>query len=426
MKIFMKLITCIIAVLLFVGMIPNGNTAKLAEAAGRKKPKLEVSLKEVHQIETKLIKDKKGNYIYSAKIKNNGKGEIKKIQYIYQIREKKVITTLSKTPSVSSKAAINKEEKEKKTKKTVILEAKSIREGKISKRVSCQGDYSGHIGNMKLIKVKLYSGTALFIENYRTGKKYLTWAEPDTKKPVISGWVGKNSYNANDVFWTCYSDRKKSYNLKKHVYARDDRDGTVKVNVDTSMINWKKEGIYKVYYTAKDSSGNIARAWAKVCVLKPGTAERIADSVLRRITRNNASDEAKARAIYSYVKGHCAYVDRNNHSNWRKVAVNGLRYRAGDCFTFYSMAKLLLTRAGIPNIEVTRYPARVNHRHWWNLVYVRGGWYHLDTTPRRLDGRFCLMTDAQLSAWTRERVNPFIFQKEKYPKRAVRIISAHP
>lgn len=431
MKHMKRWIAGILIFAMAVGMVPGGRVVKKAEAEGKKKPQATVSLDKVHQIEIEMVKNETGNYIYSAKIKNNGKDKIKKIQYIYKIREKKVTETPSVPPaaSVTSGAVVSTTEpdmEEKIEQKSVILEAKNIKAGKKSKRVSCPGDYSGDIQNMKLLKVKIYSGTALFIRNYNTDSTSLKWAKPDKKAPVISGWVGINSYNGNDIFWTCYSDRKNSYPFKKYVHAKDNRDGTVKVKVDTSKINWKKEGVYKVYYTAKDSSGNTAKAWAKVQVFIPGTPERIADNVLRQITSSSASDESKARAIYSYVKGHCAYVDRNNHSNWRGIAVNGLRYRAGDCFTFYSMARLLLTRAGIPNIEVTRYPARVNHRHWWNLVYVRGGWYHLDTTPRRLDGRFCLMTDAQLAGWTRERVNPFLFQKEKYPKRAVKIISSHP
>lgn len=430
MKNMKKWIARIIIFSLIAGMIPNGSAVKKAEAAGKKKPKLAVSLNKVHQVEPQMTMDEQGNYVYSAKIKNNGKGKIKKIQYVYQIQEKKIIEAPSVIPaaSVTSGAVVstNEPETEEKTEQTVILEAKNIKAGKTSMLVSCQGDCSGDIQNMKLLEVRLYSGTALFIRDYNTGSTSLTWAKPDKKAPVISGWVGKNSYNGNDIFWTCYSDRKNSYHFKKYVHAKDNRDGTVKVKVDTSKINWKKEGVYRIHYTANDSSGNTAKAWAKVQVLIPGTPEKIADSVLRRITRSNASDESKARAIYSYVKGHCAYVDRNVHINWRRTAVNGLRYRAGDCFTFYSMSRLLLTRAGIPNMKIVRYPARVNHHHWWNLVYVRGGWYHLDATPRRLDGRFCLMTDAQLAAWTRERINPFLFQKNKYPKRAVKIISSHP
>ena len=354
--------------------------------------------------------------------------KIKKIVYTYLINEKKnsvsVVTPSAVTTGESAK--ISNQLLDEVVSRKVSLVAKNIQPGKMSKLISCQGDMSGDINNMQLQKVELYSGTALFIRNYVTGKTSLDWAKPDKKAPVISGWVKKDSFNGSDVFWNCYSDKKSTYNFKKYVSARDNRDGEVKVKVDTSEINWNKEGVYKVYYTAKDSSGNIGKSWARVRVYIPGTAEKIADSVLGSITSKNASDEAKARAIYSYVKGHCAYVDRNTHSDWRSTAVNGLRYRAGDCYTFYSMARLLLTRAGIPNVEVTRYPAAANHHHWWNLVYVRGGWYHLDTTPRRLDGRFCLMTDAQLAGWTRETTNPFHFQHDKYPARATKIISSHP
>ena len=61
---------------------------------------------------------------------------------------------------------------------------------------------------------------------------------------------------------------------------------------------------------------------------------------------------------------------------------------------YYCVSRALLTRAGIPNIEVTR--VQGYGHHWWNMAYVNGGFYHFDTCPRKAGGRFCLVTDAQL------------------------------
>ena len=140
--------------------------------------------------------------------------------------------------------------------------------------------------------------------------------------------------------------------------------------MDTSKIRWSKSGDYRIYYTAKDSDNNQSKAWATVRVIVPGSAESAADQVLRSITKSGWSDEKKARAIYRYV---------------------------------------------------TRYPVPGGQRHFWNLTYVRGGWYHFDTTPRTRKGTFCLMTDAQLHEYSSGYT--FSFNRKLYPKRAGKRIS---
>lgn len=425
-------------------------TLALTVKAVAKKPALPVALDEVCQQSIQMKAGKNGKYTYSAVVKNLAKkSSIRKVEYYYQITEK-IVTTIKRpiatqepeTPAVESPVPEGQgdsadqdtgeqEETQWETvtstetkKKTVVLKASSIKAGKKSKRVSCEGDYTGKTSGMKLLKVKLYTGDALYEYNAQKKTYSLKWGTKDTKAPVFSGWVGKKSAYNGVTIRVCYTDRKKSYQFKDHVTATDDRDGKVSFRVDTSKINWKKEGVYKVYYTAKDSAGNQRKAWAKVQVYIPKTAESIADEVLSSITKKSWSDEKKLRAIYRYVKGHCSYVDNGSHKNWKNAAVRGIRYQSGDCFTYYAIARLLITRAGIPNLMVTRYPAGEGYHHWWNLVYVRGGWYHLDTTPRQRDGKFCLVTDAQLRTYSTGRT--FAFNKKLVPKRATKRISPNP
>ena len=276
---------------------------------------------------------------------------------------------------------------------------------------------------MKLIKAYLYTGDALYVYNGKKDTGTLKWGKKDKKAPVFSGWVGKESIYNKEPIRICYSDRKKTYKFKDHVSAVDDRDGKVSFKVDTSKIRWNKEGIYKIYYTAKDRAGNVGKAYAKVQVYVTGTAENVADEVLRSVINKSWSEEKKLRAIYRYTKGHCSYVDTGSHTDWRKAGLNGIRYQSGDCFTYYAVAKLLISRAGIYNLTVTRFPAYSSH-HWWNLVYVRDGWYHLDTTPRHRAGEFCLVTDEQLRSYSTGTT--FAFDQKKYPKRAKKKISHNP
>lgn len=127
-------------------------------------------------------------------------------------------------------------------------------------------------------------------------KGKILWGTKDKKAPVIRGWLGKKSSHAGEVYRICYSDQRDRFDFTKYVRATDDRDGEVKIRVDKSKINWKKSGVYKVFYSAADRAGNQTRAWALVRVIVPGTAEDVADQVLRGITKKKWPDEKKARA----------------------------------------------------------------------------------------------------------------------------------
>ena len=428
----------------------------LTVKSAKGKPELPVALDEVALQGVRMKKNAKNGYTYSAVVRNRAKkGAIKKIVYYYRVTvlvpdasaqkpgtatdtEKKPGTDATGTGSNgessggSRSAASSKQSGStaqhdilpmKKRTKTVTLKATSIKPGKKSKRISCQGDYTGKIQSMKLTKILLYAGDALYEYNGQKKSGTLKWGAKDSKAPVFSGWVGKASCYNKEPIRICYSDRKKTYDFKDHVFATDARDGRVSFKADTSKINWNKDGIYKVYYTAKDQAGNVGKAFAKVQVFVPDSPESVADEVLGSLIKKKWSDEKKLRAIYNYVRGHCAYVDTGAHKNWRKVGLNGIRYQSGDCFTYYAVAKLLISRAGLYNLTVTRYPVARAH-HWWNLVYVRGGWYHLDTTPRQRAGKFFLVTDAQLRGYSTGLT--FSFNHKKYPKRAKKKISPNP
>lgn len=381
----------------------------------KKNPNLPVAVDEVVIGSQKLEADGNGDMTFSAVIKNTAKkGKIKKVIVYYKAE-------VAVSGGVASGASVSEDIET--SNMVVSLTAKNLAAGRKSKVLTCKGDVSGDLKNMKLQSIEVYSGEALHCYDADKDSCRLKWGTPDKKAPKITGWVGKDSINKGEPFQVYYADKKDSYNFKKYVSASDDRSGKVKLKADTDKINWDKEGVYKIIYTATDKAGNTAKAWAKVQVFKKSDTEDIADQILQSITQTGWSDERKARAIYSYVKSHCTYVDNGSHSDWRKNAANGFRYQSGDCFTFYAMSRALFTRAGIPNITIQRYPVTSAH-HWWNLVYVHGGWYHFDTTPRSTPGYFCLETDAQMKQYKGGAAHRFV--SGEYPERATKIISKGP
>lgn len=343
------------------------------------------------------------------------KGTVKKVVYHYTVQVEQ------KAPEVESGSVVEAVNAEvKRVTKELTLLSGTIAAGKSTVAVR-KGDadvMDTSISQARLTKIELYTGDARCVFDAVKQSYTFEWGTKDTKAPVFEGFLKKKSVTGNgDVYRIYYSDKKNSYNFKQFVTATDNRDGRVTVKADTSKINWKKEGVYRIYYRATDLAGNTATSWAKVRVLIPGSSEYAADRVLRSITRPGWSDTKKAKAIHRYVSGHCSYVHSSAHVQWRTAALRGMRYQSGDCYTYYSICRLLLTRAGIPNVMIKRYPTYIG-RHFWNLVYVQGGWYHFDTTPRSRRRNLCLRTDAQM--WGAYRGATFQFNKSLYPKRATR------
>lgn len=404
------------------------STCKVVVSAKKRLPsKLPVAIGDVMQTDVKMKQTGDNEFSFSMRIQNKArKGKIRKIVYYYSISAKELDTASGNSGKVVSGSAVEESPAYNIRSKTVALTARNIAAGKKSKTVSCIGNCEGKISGMKLSKIELYSGQACQIYKSLGNKYYIEWGTKDKKAPQFSGLIKKKSGINGDCYRIYYSDKKDTYNFKQFVTAVDDRDGKVKIQADTSKINWKKSGTYKIYFKAADKAGNVSKSWAKVQVFVPGAAEKIADQILASIIRKNWSDEKKARAMYRYASLNCSYISmiRKGHEHWRKTAISAIRYHSGDCYSYFSMSKLLLTRAGIPNIQVRRYPAPKGLRHYWNLAYVSGGWYHFDTTPRSLPGNFCLVTDAQLKSYSTGY--EFKFNAANYPSRTKRKISPNP
>ena len=88
------------------------------------------------------------------------------------------------------------------------------------------------------------------------------------------------------------------------------------------------------------------------------------------------------------------YNGYSDKSDWRKEAVNGLQRGVGDCFTYYATLRALLDETDIPYMSVTRKGGAT--RHYWLLVNVGTGWYHLDANNNTVAHWRCFMwTNAQ-------------------------------
>lgn len=344
---------------------------------------------------------------------------IEKIIYTYKVRVK-----IKNVGSADVKRVVLKGKLGTKTVKLFAKDVKAKKSTIVEKTVKVTSKAPIEQIDFQLNKIEDYISGMVCAFNYNTEKISYQYATKDKKAPVISGFVGKNSYNGNVPYQTVYSDQEKTYDYFKYVSAEDDRDTKVDLTVETSKVDFSKKGIYTITYIAKDKAGNTSKAKAKIAVRVNDSLDQMAATILGRITKKNWSDQRKATAIYNYTRGHIAYTGNSDKSSWENEAARGIRYGQGDCFTYYCVARALLTRAGIPNIEVTR--VQGHGHHWWNMVYMQsqGGFYHFDTCPRKAGGRFCLVTDAQLKNYSATvGHNSHIWAYNKKPKSPTKILT---
>lgn len=253
----------------------------------------------------------------------------------------------------------------------------------------------------------------------------------DTTPPTING--------LRDL--VAYLDGTISY--FSGVTATDNCDAGVTLTVDTKNVNLKELGVYDVIYRATDAAGNVTEIRRTLSVYEREITEEmlydLLDPVLENMIRDGMSTKQKLRAIYDYVYENVAYVSTSDKSSWVRAAYNGLIDRSGDCFTYFALAKAMMERVGIENMDIERDPsvvAMVNERHYWSLVNIGTAdepkWYHLDTchlndiTP---PWGF-LMTDDQLILYSNQRQNAdgisgyfYVYDTTAYPTTATEIIT---
>lgn len=241
--------------------------------------------------------------------------------------------------------------------------------------------------------------------NLTTAEAELT-LEEDTEPPVIAG--------ARDITYIMGT----TISYRKNIILTDNCEEGLQLSVDSSQVNTEVAGVYPVTYTATDYAGNSTSVTVNVTVqpmvYDVNEVYAYADSVLASIFTDDMTEYDKLWAIYSYVKGHIGYINHSDKGDWVKAAYEGLVGKSGDCYVYACTTKVLLDRAGIKNMDIAKIPAKTSH--YWNLVDIGDGWYHLDTTPRKDHPTIFYWTDEQLMEYSAQHNNSHNYDHDAYPK----------
>lgn len=217
----------------------------------------------------------------------------------------------------------------------------------------------------------------------------------DDEGPVFSG--------LNDIKVT----KNGSVDYKKNVTAKDGKDGDVEFTVDSSQVKLDTVGTYYATYTASDKSGNTTTSKRKIVVSEKSTATSSsssssssgdvyakADEFIAKATSGVSGTANKILAIKNYLRNNIKYSHRYNASNTGSVnaaAMKAFTAYEGDCYIHAAAAQVMFTRLGVQSIIVNA----LDYTHYWNMVYINGGWKHVDPTPGWAYADVGFMNDAK-------------------------------
>lgn len=227
----------------------------------------------------------------------------------------------------------------------------------------------------------------------------------DTEPPKL--------YGVKDRY--CYIGQPVAYFAE--VFAVDNCDEEVTIEVNNSGVNIHQAGEYTVTYTATDSSGNSTQLSCKFTFVEETVSDEELDAVVQSVFSSILTDDMslgqKAHAVFKYVNRHVKYSGGSNKADWKYEAYRGITTGRGDCFTYFATAKYLLEEIGAQTISVERSGGNKTTRHYWLLVNLGSGWYHFDAISVGPVDYDCFMrTDKEILSRGR---NFWSFDRSLYP-----------
>jgi len=215
----------------------------------------------------------------------------------------------------------------------------------------------------------------------------------------------------------------------RDVKATDDfgRDISEQIQVDAGGVDQNTVGEYTVIYFVEDYTGLRTEVEERVHVVEIDVdfVHEKVDEALAGIINDNMTQLEKVQAIHLWIRRNINYsVTRGGPATAYEGAYIALSQRRGNCYIFYSIGEVMLTRAGIPNMRIERIEGTPT-RHRWNLVNPDDlGWHHFDSYPTRIGQgeRMAFFTDSQARSFSRQigetnnMRDYYTFDPELYPE----------
>jgi hypothetical protein len=185
---------------------------------------------------------------------------------------------------------------------------------------------------------------------------------------------------------TFESQAGKLIDFLEGVTAYDEFSNPLVVYVLDDDVNINEAGTYIAILRAEDLSGRYTEVPITVHVINsdPAAVNRRVDDILATIINPDMTQTEKVYAIHRWFRSmnniSRETTDRSENSITDEAA-RALETRRGNSRAYSSLASVMLTRAGIENIQVERI-AEASVRHHWLIINIDGeGWFHFDPFP---------------------------------------------
>jgi len=217
-----------------------------------------------------------------------------------------------------------------------------------------------------------------------------------------------------------------SIRYKEGVTVSDDSGEAIELHIDSEGVDPNHPGEYMVLYWAEDSAGNRSEVSCKVIIEKPREASEeevreLAEEILHTLESEELPVEEQLQGIYRFCHDQIRYVGDAERTTELQAAYEGMYYRVGDCYTIFATAKYLMDYLGIENFSVSRKSDTA--MHFWSLIHLEQGWYHMDCTPQTGGFECFLRTDSEVEEYgALVRKNPDYYTSDEpdAPSRATK------
>jgi len=190
--------------------------------------------------------------------------------------------------------------------------------------------------------------------------------QTSTLSSHTTGGAGDYTYN-----WVPYYKAMSSTSSSYYNYGERYSNKNVSITPDD-------EYRYLIYLTVTDSAGNYISYYGKyetvttASLSDPTTLGGKIMSVIASETNDSMTDRQKALACHEWLTHNAKYDQTLQNHDPEGVLLMG----SGVCESYARAYQMMMSELGIPCIYVTSQ----SMRHAWNMIYVDGGWYHVDVT----------------------------------------------
>jgi len=215
-------------------------------------------------------------------------------------------------------------------------------------------------------------------------------------------------FGVPDVIESGVGEEVDYFPVDTEITALDDFGRPLVVSVDDTDVDWNEEGTYTAIYFAEDNSGLRSEILVTVHIiaLSPDDIMQQVNQILGSILNDRMNQVQKSREIMNWIRANITASSNSAESDTVLAgAAKALLDKEGDFHVYYSIAELLLTEAGIPNMRIDRVVDAATP-HIWNLVNAdERGWHHFDSFPNALGysrERMSRFTDSEAEGFTRQ------------------------